>query len=428
MKEDHSDPIILPNGLTAYVQQTPTPTVFVKLRVHCGTFDEVPGEEGVAHFVEHALMNGGTEVHSPAQQLNFRRSLPYANAYTTRLRTTYEAAVYPRQLAGFLEYLGALLFLPRFDRERIEQERRRILCEIADCESTPWFSSNRSYLNALTSSEACSRSVLGAAGAVSRMSIAELKNFHQQTYCATNCDVFIVGNIPDDCVHLLVRTLGKWPAGQRRDRQLPAVSPPAVGIRLVSPAPDLINPIDNDASSAAIRLGVIATPATASEEAALRITCHLLGNRASGFLRHTLGHGQGLCYDVVARYDTTNHFSHVRIDAKIAAAELERSVDSIFEAISSFSQQRRTNEDLAHAKAATKYQVSNAMMRSNTDVNEGFVRALEQAIDSGVALDERLEHIDAVTLEAVERVIEKHIRFTADSGRYVLLIRNPFLT
>jgi len=206
--------IVLPNRFTAYVQRSPTPTVFAKLRVNCGALDEESGHEGIAHFVEHVLMNGGTELHSPAQQLRVRKSFPYSNAHTTLLRTTFEGGLYSTQVTRFLEYLAALVFSPRFDGTAIERERPRILREISDRRSAPSSLANQRYLNALTSSDLYGRSVLGQEEIVSKLCVTDLTHFYEKAFCASNCDLFLVGNLSDSCVNAVARTFGKWPAGR----------------------------------------------------------------------------------------------------------------------------------------------------------------------------------------------------------------------
>ena len=51
----------LDNGLYVALQETPTKTIAGRLRVKYGSLHEREGEEGLAHFLEHTLMTGGTK-------------------------------------------------------------------------------------------------------------------------------------------------------------------------------------------------------------------------------------------------------------------------------------------------------------------------------------------------------------------------------
>jgi len=177
-----------------------------------------------------------------------------------------------------------------------------------------------------------------------------------------------------------------------------------------------------------IRIGIVADSVNPLQEASVQVMSHLLGSRQTGFLRYILGHQRGLCYDVGVRYDRSSHFGHLRIDAKVPAAEVERSLENIFAAISSFAYKPITREDLLAAKLATKYHLYNAQIRSAIDVNEGLLRALEQRVDSTLALDKRLRHIDSVTRQTLQASIDKYLDLTRDHGKYVLLIRTPLYT
>ena len=55
----------LDNGLFVALQNTPTQTVSGRLRVFQGALHEQPGEEGLAHFLEHTIVNAGSRKYSP---------------------------------------------------------------------------------------------------------------------------------------------------------------------------------------------------------------------------------------------------------------------------------------------------------------------------------------------------------------------------
>lgn len=59
----------LDNGLFVALQKTSTQTIAGRLRVKHGALNEKPGEEGIAHFLEHVLATGGSKKYSPADIL-----------------------------------------------------------------------------------------------------------------------------------------------------------------------------------------------------------------------------------------------------------------------------------------------------------------------------------------------------------------------
>ena len=56
----------LPNGVRVVVRRTDSPVVYVGVMVGAGTRDELPAENGMAHYIEHCVFKG-TERHTARQ-------------------------------------------------------------------------------------------------------------------------------------------------------------------------------------------------------------------------------------------------------------------------------------------------------------------------------------------------------------------------
>lgn len=128
----------LPNGLSYIIvhNATPSGTATVQMRVAVGSLMETPGEQGIAHYLEHMAFNGST--HMPEDQL-----VPYlqrhgfrfgadANAFTMDQKTDYVLDL-PRADADLLD---AALFMMRetasnllLQPEAVARERDVILGE-----------------------------------------------------------------------------------------------------------------------------------------------------------------------------------------------------------------------------------------------------------------------------------------------------------
>jgi hypothetical protein len=87
LKENQCTEYELDNGLFVVLQRTPTRTVAGKLRVHHGALHEEEGEEGLAHFLEHNLISGGTEKYTPEEVDELRVTFGNFNAYTAPHQT-----------------------------------------------------------------------------------------------------------------------------------------------------------------------------------------------------------------------------------------------------------------------------------------------------------------------------------------------------
>ena len=74
---------ILPNGVKIVHRWTPSPVAYVGVMVGAGTRDELPEENGMAHYIEHCLFKG-TNHHSARQIIHAIEGIGgEINAYTT---------------------------------------------------------------------------------------------------------------------------------------------------------------------------------------------------------------------------------------------------------------------------------------------------------------------------------------------------------
>jgi zinc protease len=133
----------LDNGLFVALQETPTQTVSGRLRVWHGALNEKKGEEGIAHFLEHTLMTGGSQKYDPERADEIRGTFGSFNAFTGLERTFFPVDMLAEDSQLFLEYVSDAAFNPRFVTSRVEEERQRVLRETADAKSNPGFKDSK---------------------------------------------------------------------------------------------------------------------------------------------------------------------------------------------------------------------------------------------------------------------------------------------
>ena len=86
----------LPNGLRILHLPTSSPVVYSGIAVDAGSRDEEPGEQGMAHYVEHMLFKGTT--HRRACHILNRMEVVGGdlNAFTYKEETIVYCAISPR--------------------------------------------------------------------------------------------------------------------------------------------------------------------------------------------------------------------------------------------------------------------------------------------------------------------------------------------
>src|SRR3989344_391318 len=128
--------IELSNGMEVVVQRTQTSTIAAELEVNAGALYEEKGEEGLAHFLEHVIVRSARE-YNPAELHAEQIKLGEFNANTNFHKVALTGDMTEEDLERFLSISSAMAFSPDFNPEVIEEERKRILRDMADVFSNP---------------------------------------------------------------------------------------------------------------------------------------------------------------------------------------------------------------------------------------------------------------------------------------------------
>ena len=128
---------ILPNGVKIVHRWTPSPVAYIGVMVGAGTRDELPEENGMAHYIEHCVFKG-TAHHSARQIIHSIEGIGgEINAYTTKEETTFYAAILAEHVQLTLHLIAEMLLKPTFKKEETDKERMVILDEIESYNDSP---------------------------------------------------------------------------------------------------------------------------------------------------------------------------------------------------------------------------------------------------------------------------------------------------
>ena len=128
---------ILPNGVKIVHRWTPSPVAYIGVMVGAGTRDELPEENGMAHYIEHCVFKG-TNHHSARQIIHAIEGIGgEINAYTTKEETTFYAAILCEHVQLTLHLIAEMLIEPSFKKEETDKERMVILDEIESYNDSP---------------------------------------------------------------------------------------------------------------------------------------------------------------------------------------------------------------------------------------------------------------------------------------------------
>ena len=130
MQEEHFERWTLPNGIRCIHKEVNSPVAHLGFFVNMGSRDELPNEQGLAHFIEHVIFKGTAKrkaYHVLSRMEDIGGEL---NAYTTKEETVVHATFLSEHYARAIELFNDIVFHSTFPFKELEKEKSVIVDEI----------------------------------------------------------------------------------------------------------------------------------------------------------------------------------------------------------------------------------------------------------------------------------------------------------
>jgi predicted Zn-dependent peptidase len=198
----------LSNGFRVVTENMPgLASASVGVWVTAGARNELPHQNGIAHFLEHMAFKG-TKRRTALQIAESIEDVGgYINAYTSREVTAYYARVLQNDVPLAMDVIADILLNPTLELSEIEVERGVILQEIGQALDTPddvifdWLQ-ERAYPD-----QPLGRTILGPVEQVSRFTQADLSGFIGQHYGPEQMILSAAGAVDHDAIVALAEQL-----------------------------------------------------------------------------------------------------------------------------------------------------------------------------------------------------------------------------
>ena len=185
----------LDNGLRIIHLPSDSQVVYCGYQINAGTRDELPGEEGLAHFCEHVTFKG-TERRKAWHILNCLESVGGdLNAYTNKEGTVYYAAILKEHIARAVDLLSDIVFHSTYPQQEIDKEVEVICDEIESYNDSPAELIYDEFENILFKGHPLGHNILGTAEQVRQFTTADALRFTRKLYRPDNAIFFAYGNI-----------------------------------------------------------------------------------------------------------------------------------------------------------------------------------------------------------------------------------------
>ncbi|XP_048317960.2 probable mitochondrial-processing peptidase subunit beta, mitochondrial [Ziziphus jujuba] len=217
----------LPNGLRVATQSTQwDKTATVGVWVDAGSRFETDETNGVAHFLEHMILNGTKSRSGKALWEEVENMGGYLNAYTSREQTTYYVKVMGEEVPMALDILADMLQNSCMDEALIDQERGIILQEKEEVEmQAEEVIFDHLHATAFQYSP-LGRTILGPVNNIKKITKADLQDYVSTHYAAHRMVICGVGAVRhEDIVEQVKKLFTKLSANPNTSLQWVANQP-----------------------------------------------------------------------------------------------------------------------------------------------------------------------------------------------------------
>lgn len=185
----------LSNGLRIIHLPAEGHVVYCGYEINAGTRDELPGEEGLAHFCEHLSFKG--TAHRRAWHIINRLESVGGdlNAFTTKEDTVYYAAILREHTARAADLLTDIVFHSTYPQNEIDKEVEVICDEIESYNDSPAELIYDEFENTIFAGHPLGHNILGEAARVRSFTTADALRFTRRFYRPDNAVFFAYGDI-----------------------------------------------------------------------------------------------------------------------------------------------------------------------------------------------------------------------------------------
>ena len=203
---------VLDNGLTVLTKEVHTaPVVSVQVWYKVGSRNEVKGENGISHQLEHLMFKGTTD--RPVQFGRLFSALgSQFNAFTSYDETAYFGTVQRDKLEALLTLEADRMENSLVGTEQLASEKRVVISELQGYENSPGYRLSRAVMQDAFPSRAYGLPVGGTKADVQKFTVEQVRNYYQTYYSPENATLVITGDFATEPVLKVVKeTFGKLP-------------------------------------------------------------------------------------------------------------------------------------------------------------------------------------------------------------------------
>ncbi len=309
-------------------------SMHLRLSVKGGSVVESAENNGVAHFMEHMLVQG-IPSYPNAQALSaYIESLAgNYNAYTSQLLVSFAITVPFSHTKDAVRIASEVFFEPLFPEDAMEKERRAVLNEIKQDIDSRWFKFQEFFRTVRYIPESPLQFRTGGSpAAVQALTREDLLTYWKNYFVPQNTYLFLIGNLPkNDTRNMLEEQFGKY-ASEKKHAVYPQLDRSHLNSRQVA--------IRTDKELQVNYIDLVFPSLSLTDDVLLRVKQNIaliiLGRLRTSRLFQLLRYQKGLVYGVSSSDSQWPGLGYGYITSEISNEHLDEVIELIVKELSNF--------------------------------------------------------------------------------------------
>jgi predicted Zn-dependent peptidase len=385
---------VLDNGIRVITESLPhSRVVAVGVWIDVGSRDEHDLNSGSAHFVEHMLFKGTSNLSAQQISREFDVLGGAANAFTSRENTCLHATVLDSNLPKVVDLFTDLLSNSLFADDEIERERQVILQEINMVEDVPDDHIHDLFAALLWGKHPLGKTILGVQEIVAAMDSKKLQDYVSRYYVADRIVIAAAGNVDhDNFVSLWQEAFASF--GNKKNgiqkRSKPAVLP--VNRKIYSKPLEQVHML----------LGTYGLCMVDEARFAYMLLNVLLGGNMSSRLFQEVREKRGLAYSIYSYIASYSDCGYLAIYMGVDRDSVNESITLIDREINKLQDKLVPETELSNAKDFVKSGLFLSM--ENMEVIMTRIARNEMYFGRYIPLEEVVESIELVDRQDIKKL------------------------
>ena len=388
----HYDLTTLPNGLRVITEPMPSlRSVALGCWVDTGTRDENANEAGVSHFLEHLLFKGSEELSARAVNETLDAIGAESNAFTSKEATCFWTRLLDQDLPVGLDVLSEIIQRPAFRLNEIDSERQVVVEEINMNEDDPTDVVFENFSTAVFAGHPLEEPVLGTRESIRGMTRDDIHGYWKRRYGAGSMVVAVAGSVDHSVVvDMVSERFGDW-SGEAVEHQTSAAQVEA-----------RVNLTHRETEQAHLVLGGAGLQRSDERRWAFEVLNHVMGSGMSSRLFREVREERGLAYAIYGFKLSYADNGAWGVHVGTTPSQTDTALNVIRDELAKVVQEGITEEELERAKGSMR----GGLALSLEDANSRMVRLGRDELAGmpHLSVDERLEKLEGVDLDAVKKI------------------------